>query len=212
MNQIAEALAAAGYQDAEDWPSKALLAIVEKAMIDHASDYDALQRAIFDACCSRNSLARALFLPWYREATTAVIAEFRRLLKAAERAENLNDQQRRIVKIVRLEDDRALAAARAARQREMEERGLRAAARQAEVNEWLKNKARHEQIDGEHWFKATPARIHAHAGKFEHMSKFWTAIAGQLSIYEDKRPASDFLRPDEIDPIWDKAWGNEIPN
>ena len=60
MAQLKEALAEAGYQDAEDWPSKALREIAEKAMIAHANDTDAAQRAIFDACCPRNSLARAL--------------------------------------------------------------------------------------------------------------------------------------------------------
>ena len=212
MTQIAEALAAAGYQDAEEWPSKALREIAEKAMIAHASDYDAAQRAIFEACCPRNSLARALFLPWYREATTALIAEVRRLLKAAEHAENLSQKQRRLADIVRLEEERAAAAARAARQREIEERGRAQIARQAEMNEWLKNKARYEVIDGDPWWEKTPARLREHARRTTHRSKFYTLVLERVPVHDDMRQVSYYLRPGEVDALWDEAWGNEIPN
>ncbi len=212
MTQIADALARAGYQDAEEWPSKALRVVVEKAMIDHANDSDAVKLAIFEACCPRNSLARALFAPWYREATGAVVAEIKRLMKAFEHADNLSNQQRRLSKIVALEEERAVATARAARQRLIEERGRAAAAREEEINDWLKNKARHEVIDGDYWWLSTPARIYAHARKTTHSAKFWNKVAEQLPVHDDTRPASDYLRPNEIDPIWDEAWGNENAN
>jgi len=212
MTQIAEALAQAGYQDAEAWPSKALREIAEKAMIAHANDTEAAQREIFDACCQRNSLARALFAPWYREATAALIAEVRRLLRAAQQSANLNKTQSSLVRIIKLDDERAEAAARDARNREIEERARAAAARQTELNEWLNNAARYEQIDGNNWWTVTAARLHQHARRTGHRAKFWNLIADRVPSHDDMRPVSFYLRPDEINPIWNEAWGNENPD
>ena len=103
-------------------------------------------------------------------------------------------------------------AARTARQREIEERGRAAHLRQETLTEWLKNKARHELIDGEPWWEKTPARLREHARRTTHRSKFYTLVLERVPSHDDMRPVSYYLRSDEVDPLWDEAWGNEIPN
>lgn len=210
--QISEALARAGYQDAEEWPSKALRTIVEQAMVKHASDSHAAQLAIFEACCPRNSLARALFLPWQRDATSAVIAEVRRLLKSVEHTSTLSTRQRRAAEIVKLDEERAEAAAQIARQRMIEERGRAAQARQAQLNEWLNNKARGEVIDGTPWWEVTPARLREFTRRTTHRAKFYGLVLEHVPSHDDMRPLSYYLRPQEVNALWEEAWGNETPN
>jgi uncharacterized glyoxalase superfamily metalloenzyme YdcJ len=211
MSQIRDALAQAGYSDAEEWPSKALLEVVEKAVVAHADDTRAAQNAIFDACCGRNTLARALFAPWQREVTSAVIAEWKRLLKASQNAEKLTDRRRRATEIIMLEDERAAAAAQIARQRLIEERGRAAYERQKNVNAWLSNKARSEVIDGTSWWEITPARLREYTRRTTHRSKFYALVLDRIPSHDDQRPISYYLRPDEVNPLWDEAWGNETP-
>lgn len=209
MSQLKAAFVQAGYQDAEDWPSAALRVVVEKAMISNASDSDAAQRAIFDACCPRNSLARALFAPWQREATSAVIAEVRRLLKASQQSESLNTRQRSILEVVRLDEERAAAAASIARQRMMEEQGRAAQQRQQQLNEWLGTHGASEMIDGSPWWEVSPARLYQHARKTTHRSKFWNLVLERVPSHDDQRPISYYLKPGDVNPLWNEAWGND---
>src|SRR5215475_2645230 len=106
MTQMQDAFAKAGYGDAEEWPSDRLRKIAQDAMIAHADNTFAAQRAIFEKCCPGNSLARALFLPWFREATAALLAEERRLLKAAQHS-MLNERQQSAFKVIALTEQRA---------------------------------------------------------------------------------------------------------
>jgi hypothetical protein len=209
VSAMREAFGRAGYEDAETWPSESLRDIARKAMIAHADDTSAAQLAIFDACCRPGSLARSLFLPWFRQATAALIAEERRHLKAVQKADNLTDQQRRALAVVNLAEQRAEAEAKAARQRVLEERAHTEQERAAQIDEWLKNKARYEMIDGASWWSVSPARLTQFARRMGHRSRFYTLVLERLPEHDDIRPVSYYLRPSEVDELWDKAWGNE---
>lgn len=212
MSAIQDAFARAGYQDAEEWPCEEIKKIALGAMIAHAEDSEAAQRAIFDACCRRTSLLRALVLPWRREITAAVIANERRLLKARGDAENRTKQEVEAGRIVALEAKRAEAAAQEARQRHIEDRGRAAIERDAQLKEWLNNKARHEVIDGTPWWEVSPARLREFARRTTHRSKFYTLVLDRVPSHDDMRPVSYYLRSHEVDALWEEAWGNETPN
>jgi len=208
MTQMQDAFAKAGYGDAEEWPSDRLRKIAQDAMIAHADNTLAAQRAIFEKCCPGNSLARALFLPWFREATAALLAEERRLLKAAQHS-MLNERQQSAFKVIALTEQRAEAAAKEARQRALEERARQEQERGRLIDAWLQNKARNETIDGRHWWEVSPNRLRQFARRINHRSKFWQLVIERVPAHDDIRPISHYMRPDEVNALWDEAWGNE---
>lgn len=210
MNAFTDAFAKAGYQDAEEWPSAALCELAEQAMVKHANDTEAAIREIFNAVCKPNSLSRALFGPWAREACSALIAHMRRRMKAAQGRAGLSDRQRKLAEMIRKEEEQAEAAAQRAREQAQEERGRASLERERQLNEWLANKARDEKIDDRPWWEATPARLVQWQRRLGHRARFFALVLERMPNDDDIHPLSYYLRPDEIDEMWDAAWGNQF--
>lgn len=189
-----------------DWPSDALMQTAVRAIARHGDNTKATQEAIFRACRNDAALLRALMTPWWQQATASIITEARRQLeRRLQRDELETPTERRAANVVSLIHKRELAEEKQEREEELARIAEQDRWNHEELNKWLRTKARELEIDGQPWWLATPARARQWQRRQEHHAHFMGLVLTGVPD-DDTRPISHYVRPEEVDPLWDKAW------